>query len=222
MEAITRKKEVDEMKTMTKEFAQLGVTKAGAIWTIDTGAEDWVDLGGGGFVASTYFDLAGLSMDDKTLFFQGATVQEVINPSKTAPAVAGDRVRIADVMSVVPLTNLEAAQYITGANLSASNSAGITFDQTVYGRVRLFNIDLDNQAGGYMVLLSDNQTGSLSATASDRIYCYRVVAYSGSDGRFDVYGARYLLRAEAKEEPEYQYLMRLKRSYELQNEPDND
>lgn len=210
------------MKTMTKEFVQLGVTKAGPIYTIDTGAGSWRDIGGGGFVASTYFDLAGLSMDDMTLFFQGAAVQEIINPSKSAPAVAGDRVRIADIMSVVPLTDLEAAQYITGANLMVSNSAGITFDQTVFGRVRLFNIDLDNQAGGYMVLLSDNQTGSLSATASDRVYCYRVVSYNGTDGRFDVYGARYLLRAEAKEEPEYEYLMRLKRSYELQNEPDRD
>jgi hypothetical protein len=161
-------------------------------------------------------------MDHKSLFFQGAAVQEIINPSKSTPANAGDRVRIADIMSVVPLTDLEAAQYITGANLMVSNSANITFDQTVFGRVRLFNIDLDNQLGGYMVLLSDNQTGSLSATASDRVYCYRVVAYNGTDGRFDVYGARYLLRAEAKEEPEYEYLMRLKRSYELQNEPDRD
>jgi hypothetical protein len=210
------------MKTLTKEFAQLGVTVTGDVYSIETNEGYWRDLGGGVFVADTYFDLAGLSMDHKSLFFQGAAVQEIINPSKSTPANAGDRVRIADIMSVVPLTDLEAAQYITGANLMVSNSANITFDQTVFGRVRLFNIDLDNQLGGYMVLLSDNQTGSLSATASDRVYCYRVVAYNGTDGRFDVYGARYLLRAEAKEEPEYEYLMRLKRSYELQNEPDRD
>jgi hypothetical protein len=35
-------------------------------------------------------------------------------------------------------------------------------------------------------------------------------------------GARYLLRASAKEEAEFEYLMRLKRSYDLQNEPDVD
>ena len=73
-----------------------------------------------------------------------------------------------------------------------------------------------------MITIADNQLGSLEATASDRIYCYRVVLYSGAVARFDVYPARYILRADAKEEPEYQYLMRLKRSYELQNQPDRD
>ena len=43
-----------------------------------------------------------------------------------------------------------------------------------------------------------------------------------ADSTVAVTGARYMLRATAKEEPEYEYLMRLKRSYELQNEPDRD
>lgn len=212
------------MKTLAKEFDRIGVTKAGPTYTIQTGTGDgWRQIGGptsNAFVASTYFDLAGMSMEDKTLFFSGAALQEILNPSKTN-ATAGDIVQVADIMSSVPLTDEQAALYIYDGNFAAGTST-LTFSETVYARVRHYNIDLDNAAGSYMIVLSDNQTGSLAATASDRIYCYRALLIIGTDGRYDLFGARYLLRAEAKEEPEYEYLMRLKRSYELQNEPDRD
>ena len=222
MEAISRKKEVDEMKTLAKEIGRLAVTKAGPNFTINVG-DNWRQIGGppgNAFVSSTYFDLAGLAIDDKTLFFDGATVQEASSPSFN-PATAGNLLRVADIMTTSPITDTEAILYITDANFAGSPTT-LTFDQTIYGRVRVYNMDLDNLAGAYAILLSDNQTGSLSATASDRIYCYRVVVYDGADGRFDLLAARYILSAHAKEEPEHQYLMRLKRSYELQNQPDRD
>ena len=212
------------MKTMTKEFAQLAVQKApGPVYSILSNEGNWRELPGspGLYIASTYFDLGGLAMDDKTLFFQGAATQELKNPT-FFPATAGNNLQIADIMSVVPLTDALAGSYLFGANFQVSNASDLTFDQTVFGRVRVFNMDLDNLAGGYGILLSDTQTGSLESTASDRIYCYRVVQYNGADTRFDIFPARYILRADAKEEPEFEYLMRLKRSYELQNEPDRD
>jgi len=212
------------MKTMAKEFGYLVSTKAGPVYSISDG-EGWrqPQANIGQFVASTYFDLGGLAMDDKTLFFQGATIQEVLLPSASA-ATAGDGAVVVDIMSVVPLTDTEVLAYSSGANFNAATTSTLSFDQTVYGRVRIFNVDLDNAAGGYYITLSDNQTGSLSATASDRIYCYRAVLFGGnnSDGDHAIYPARYLLRADAKEEPEFEYLMRLKRSYELQNQPDRD
>lgn len=212
------------MKTLAKEFDSLVATKEGPVYSISTG-EGWrqVTPGIGQFVKSTYFDLGGLAMDEKTLFFEGATIQEVLLPSASA-ATAGDGAVVVDIMSVVPITDAEVINYMATANIAASPSSTLTFDQTVYGRVRIFNVDLDNVAGGYYITLADNQTGSLSATASDRIYCYRGVAFgiANSDGDHAIYPARYLLRASAKEEPEFEYLMRLKRSYELQNEPDRD
>lgn len=138
------------------------------------------------------------------------------------PATAGNIVQVADIMCTTPLTDTEAALFTLGGNFSGPTASTLTFDQTVYGRVRTFNADLDNLASSYMIVLGDNQLGSLEATASDRIYCYRVALYVGAPTRFDVYPARYILRANAKEEPEFEYLMRLKRSYELQNQPDRD
>ena len=78
-----------------------------------------------------------------------------------------------------------------------------------------------------MVLLNEEQYGSMSPTASDRVYSYRVVVAAGVIGgpgatSMFVYPARHILRAEAKEEPDHQYMMRLLRSYQLQQEPDVD
>jgi hypothetical protein len=225
MEAITRKKEVDEMKTLTKEFGSVQVTYDGTNYNLDEGVANsgWRKISATSFIASTYFDLAGMALEDQTLFFEGATIQEVINP-QFAPASPGDGTFVLDIMSQVPLTDLEVAKFATTGNIAEGVfSSTLTFDQTVYGRVRYFNIDIDNQAGGLAILLSDNQLGSLSPSASDRIYCYRLVAARmGAPGYFTVFGARYILRGAGKEEPEFQYLMRLKRSYELQNEPDRD
>jgi len=210
------------MKTMTKEFGNLVVNKAGPVFTPDysISAEGWEQptAGAGVFVNRQYFDLAGLSMNDLTLFFEGAAVQDVLSPSSIT-ATAGNQAFVVDIMSNKPLTNAEASATVLSGNFATSN---LTFDQTLYMRVRFFNTDLDNQAGSYMIPVSDNQLGSLSPTASDRIYCTRVVLFGGADGKYDMYPCRYILRAMAKEEPEYEYLMRLKRSYELQNQPDND
>lgn len=210
------------MKTLTKEFPHLTVDKAGPVFTGDDG-DGWrqVTPGGGEWISSTYFDLAGLSIDNKTLFFEAAGIQEVLNPT-SVPSTAGNGLLIGDIMTSTPLTDTQVQQFLVYGNTPAAGN--VTFEETVYARVRFFNVDLDNAAGGYMIKLFDNQLGSLEPTATDRIYCYRVVSFQAtmSDGKHSVWPARYILRANAKEEPDYQYLMRLKRSYDLQNEPDRD
>ena len=215
------------MKTLNKEFPLLQVNKVGPAYTIDTSVtgSNWRKFDALPttriFIADTYFDLAGMTLQEKTLFFKGAAMQETLLPS-VSPATVGDGMITADIMSTIPLTDTEAFQFSIRGNMMGSQS-GLTFDQTLYGRIRIFNVDIDNQAGGYCITLSDNQCGSLDPTASDRIYCYRVVTMLASaDGVLALYPARYILQADAKEEPEYEYLMRLKRSYELQQRPDRD
>ncbi len=208
------------MKTLAKEFGRLFAVATGGNFDInDLTQEGWEQIDPVTFVNRAYFDLAGMSMEEKTLFFEGAAIQEALAPA-SSPSTVGNSMIIVDIMSNKQLTNAEA-----GATLSTGNFAGanrLTFEQTIYMRHRTFNMDIDNAAGGYMIVVTDNQLGSLSATASDRVYCTRVVAMSGDDGLYQVYPVRYLIKATAKEEPEFEYLMRLKRSYDLQNEPDRD
>ena len=212
------------MKTLAKEFDLLQVVKAGGAYTLSPGVANsgWRASGPTVFINDTYFDLAGLSMDAKTLFFEAAGIQEAY-PIATvgAAAVAGDGAAVIDFMTTSPLTEAQLLQIGTFGNMSGSQ---LSFEQTVYGRFRIMSFNLDSVAGGYTVTTSDNQLGSLEPTASDRIYCYRVVFFgpANADKTYLVSPARYLLKATAKEEPEFEYLMRLKRSYDLQNEPDVD
>ena len=216
------------MKTLTKEFGYLQFDQtAPGVYSIGSGSgSGWRQptAGTGLAVNTMYFDLAGMAIDDKTLFFEGAAVQDVQNPIVFNQA-AGDTITLVDVMSAIPLTDAEYSNLPVYGNL-AQNPLGnsLTFDQTIFLRIRVYTVDLDTAAWGGMVLVSDNQMGSLSATASDRIYCARIVSAGTPtvSSRIDVLGSRYLLRATAKEEAEYEYLMRLKRSYELQQEPDRD
>ena len=207
------------MKTLAKEIGALSVDLTDNTGTIVIGSDGWTQLSPTIFVNRQYFDLAGLSIDDKTLFFEGATVQDTLNPAN-APGTAGNLILLTDVMTNKPLTDQDAI--FVGAGNGNIGPAQLTFDQTIYMRLRTFNIDLDNAAGGYMIPIADNQLGSLSPTASDRVYITRIVIIAGADGSYGISPCRYILRAQAKEEPEYEYLMRLKRSYELQNEPDRD
>jgi len=207
------------MKTLTKEFdtLQFELIEGNTNYISGSG---WRKVSDFVYANQQYFDLAGMSIDDKTLFFSGAAVQEVTNPA-ISPADVGNIAFVADIMTSKPLSDTDIQLLPTLGNFSNST---LTFDQTIYFRLQLFNVDVDNAAGGYTILQSSNQLGSLEPTASDRVYCTRIVQTSinNTDGLTVVFPARYILRTDAKEEPEYQYLMRLKRSYELQNEPDRD
>jgi len=225
MEEISRKKEVVKVtKTLAKQFDLLQVTKSGGSYAFDSGVPQsgWRAQGPTVFINSTYYDLAGLSMDAKTLFFEAAGMQEPYPIARVGGgATAGNAAAIMDLMTTSPVTDAELSQILIYGNLSASK---LSFEETVYFRYRTMSFSVDNLAGGYMMTTSDNQLGSLEPTASDRIYCYRVVAMgpANADGTYLTAGARYLLKATAKEEPDFEYLMRLKRSYDLQNEPDVD
>ena len=218
------------MKVLTKEHGFVQITLGGVPnqYSITDSNSNWTQPypPQGIFYSKTYFDLAGLSIREKTLFFKGATVQQLGNPSMTSGA-AGDACVIYDIMSTSPMTDDELAGFNANANFAgvATNvTSGLTFDQTVYARRREYVVSVDLAAWGSMQIVSDDQLGSMNPTASDRVYSYRiiVVVLSGTNKTATVLGSRQILSAEAKEEPEFEYLMRLKRSYELQNEPDVD
>jgi hypothetical protein len=224
LEAITRKKEVDEMKTLTKEHGLFQVNIAGGVATQTDFSQGYrlVDGTTGFFVSENYFDLAGMTLEEKTLFFEGATVQNLNNPSYSA-GVAGESVQVIDIMSSVPLPDTVLDTYFVDGNFASSGSP--TFEQTIYARNTFHVIDVDFAAAGYFNTLFSNQIGSLMPTASDRVYTYRLIGITPTQvtpAIISVWPCRYILRASAKEEAEYEYIMRLKRSYDLQQRFDRD
>ena len=217
------------MKQLTKEHGLLSVVGQESGWNIQKNGTygSWTQFGGSGsgfFISRTYFDLAGMSMDDKTLFFEAAGTQTVLSP-KGQSSLAGDNCIIYDIMTATPMTDTELANFTAFGNFAQPSSV-LNFDETIYARSRIFGITVNEAAIDHMVLLNEEQFGSMSPTASDRIYSYRIVIPLGvsaqSMGGLLVYPVRHILRATAKEEPDHTYIMRLLRSYQLQQEPDVD
>ena len=214
------------MKTLAKEHSSVSFAQAPpGIWQLNTLVSadygNWRMLNTKMAVSSTYFDLAGLSMQEKTLFFEGAAVQNWVAPLQFNSTGTGNPVTVMDFMTSSPLSDADLIALENNANFAAS---GVSFDQTIYGRLRQYVQDVDTASWGYLVNVNDQQVGSLKPTASDRVYSYVVIAFGSpiSSDTMVFSPCRHLLRAEAREEKDYEYLMRLSRSYQLQNEPDVD
>jgi hypothetical protein len=214
------------MKTLTKEHGLLSVNQAtpgSGVFTITAG-NGWQPITGStrAFISETFFDLAGMSQREKTMFIEAATVQDVA-PAILTGGAAGDGFLMADIMTSEPLTDIQALNLATQGNFG-SVACGLGFQETIYARIELWAKDLDTATWPYPLKLSSNQLGSLQATASDRIYSYRVLNIDGASAATDFAfsGVRHLINAVAKEEPEFQYLMRLRRSYELAQNHDED
>ena len=218
------------MKTLTKYHDALFCTVAGdpKVITISTAAvsNGWSQVIPGYLLSSNYFDLAGLSQEDETIFIEGIAVQEGGVPAITGGP--GDSYVIFDIMTSIPIDWTADSNRMLGQ--LAVRGVGfpgtvLNFEHVLYSRYRRWGITQDT-AGRSAVLLNDSQSGSASATASDRIYTYRIVvpflAAPSNITNFNVQAARYLINAKPKQEAEFEYMMRLKKSYDLQNEPDVD
>ena len=107
------------MKVMQKEHGYIVVTLGGAPnqYSISDSASNWVQpvVPQGVFHSATYFDLAGLSMREKTLFFKGATVQQLGNPTITGGA-AGDACQVYDIMTSSPMSADQLTSFISAGS----------------------------------------------------------------------------------------------------------
>lgn len=209
---------------LSKIFSPITISSTGPSWELTTTPQQarfLINQANYCLVAqSTYFDLAGIAMDDKTLFIKLAQVQRYFPPT-IQNAATGDSFDEWMIMTTHPFTDTELIS-------AAVDIYGVAnFEQIVYASCRRYVKTIDEGAFASPVLLHENITSGANATASDRIYCYRisspnqVTPGAGIDGVL-LTSVNFVIVADAKEEPEYQYLMRLLRSYQLQNEPDRD
>lgn len=170
-----------------------------------------------------YFDLAGMTKQEKTLFIQGLDIQLAFPPEMNN-AVTGDALNIFTIVADTPLSNSSFAfpGFFTG---------GIDAQNVIFSRCQTWAVTQDGSATSrFMALVNETNSGVCTSTASDRIYygiAFRVnvVKVGPTTSTVDaVYfpPMRIKLFADVVEEQEYQYLMRLKRSYDLQQSYDVD
>ena len=187
---------------------------------------NWRELGGitGFFASETFFDMAGMTMDDKTIYIDGITTQSCGN-TIFGDGAAGDSIVVYDILTSIPVDLEDANVRSKLLNFGLGFPASIlNFEHVLYQRRRRYTLDLDT-AAAFMMVAEDDQSGSLSPTASDRIYSYRcaqIYDISGTVSSLTLTPVRHLIQSSMKEEPTYEYLMRLKRSYDLQQTSDVD
>ena len=217
------------MKTLTHYHDALFATidNAGII-TIDTSlvSSGWSQPIPGLLVSEGYVDLAGLSMEEKTIFIEGLAVQQSGLPA--IDGTAGDNYTLIDIMSSIPIDTSSALMGLLPLRGLGFPGTALNFEHVLYQRYRRYALDLDYSQRSAVTNL-DEQSGSAAPTATDRIYCYRLVYPNLSQfpgvttyDSLNVPAARYLLNVVPKSEEEYRYIMRLKTSYDLQQSHDED
>ena len=176
------------------------------------------------YVQESYFDIAGMTQQEKTLFFETVSIQSAYNPSLEGGHTGDGLIeQIVLTTSPIPQDKLQ-LEFVFGAGLPASVT---DWSQLVYYRNRSFTQTVDMAGFAILPTNSQNNMGSAYPTASDRVYVYRflyatVVSPSAQFTSLLMPGCQVVLGATAKEEPDFQYINRLMRSYELQQSHDED
>ena len=215
------------MKMLAKIHPRLALTKTGGAYAFDPflGPNGWTQntVDDRYYTSSTIFDMAGMVIDDETLMIDAITTQSC-GLRGASGVVAGDNITVYDIITSIPIdiTKNDIQNDIASVGLGFPSST-LNFEHVLYQRMRRFTFDLDT-AAAFPLLAEDRQSGALSATASDRLYSYRIVGVfiTGADATVLLPPVRHVINADAKKEPDFEYLMRLKRSYDLQQVPDRD
>lgn len=214
-------------------------------WVVDTGTPFYSRLLNlpTAFYNETTIDLSGRTvLKDETIFFRSSFEQKAGYDSiawRTQGSLYEGAIEIT-IISSVPLSeeNLIAAVFAAPGFIPPNYGydAG-TFDRSsiIHGRTQQHHLNtvsghqpLTETGSGYLFTINDNYWSSLEPTAADTLYCYRmfnlsdvnVVAGPAIEGAnvMTVNSKRVILDCMSKEEPQLEYMMRLKRSYELANQ----
>jgi len=198
------------------------------------------------WVCQNDIDLAGYNQQDLTLFFRNSFEQiggnyvgswniEVNKPLSEFSSLISEFT----VISSVPLSNDDLYGLPLGLpGFIQFQRLGLDFgvfnrSHIIHGRKTMHGLSPNIGASAFgadgngLFLVADDQYfSSLEPTAADRLYCYRVIALAnpGQTGvstglqTVSVPAKRILLSASSMKEEDLEYMMRLKRSYELANQ----
>lgn len=214
-------------------------------WVVDLATPYYSRMLGLGtaFYNETTIDISGRTVvKDETIFFRSSFEQRAGYDSinwRTSVNLYEGAIELT-IISSVPMTeeNLLAAIVGPGPGFIPTNfgyDPG-NFDRSViiHGRNTQWAIntvtgheDLTATGSGYLMPFTDNYFSSLEPTAADTLYCYRVINLSDPNvvggavegaNVMTLNAKRVILDCMAQEEPTLEYMMRLKRSYELANQ----
>jgi len=196
----------------------------GAPGTIILSAGAWqtlTSLAGNTFLFwESSIDLSAYTRKDLTWVTTDKEIQEPGNFKFNLPTV--EAVEFIEFVSNTPF-NRDRLTLIAD-DLETQNAAPgmmgsrVNFENIIMGRWREFSTD-STIAAGSAVALKSSSFGSCEPSASGKLYTYcmmkaPLIVVPGQD--FFIPGRRFLLAGSAVQEPDLEYVMRLRRSYVLQ------
>tara|TARA_R110000772_G_C13272762_1_gene436408 strand:- start:1010 stop:1714 length:705 start_codon:yes stop_codon:yes gene_type:complete len=209
----------------------------GLEWDDLSGLNGWQVLQGG--LPQVLFwegtiDLSGYAREMKTFFPSAAFIQE--GPywamNATLPVTATGNM-VATVVSSIPLEPLNLLTQLASnggpgfldLNLVPTGTAQEDWNTVLFSesQINLINQNIPSELG-ILQPLTNKQSGSISATASDTLYVMKIVTPFVAGGMIEeryigngmaIPASRVIIPGKFGTEPDVEYMMRLKRSVEL-------
>ncbi len=228
-------KEEDMQRTLVAEFSPITIdTDRDGNVSISAG-NDWTNLSATGSALvfqETQIDLSGYALQKKS-FYPHSSFEQRNAPTVGTYTSGARNIYDTIIISSVPLTETQAAmgtyvqslpgftQYDLGATPGLPQAFRLNRDVLMHQHQLISSHDSTTatpSGNSIYRITSDNYASSLEPTAADVLYCYRIIFSQGTDGKAFLPAARVLLPGTIAKEPTLEYMMRLKRSYELANQ----
>ena len=224
-------KEEDMQRTLCVQFNSFAAGWSGGTSMFNQTFGGYTQLAADVFYAQQDIDLSGYSMQKKTFYpyssFEqrsGAVFVETSASIAEQPYVIENT-----IVSSVPLFFTDLIISAGGSVSPGFNFGGagtMRYDRSViiHGESKIYTLDNTISVSGQIdaFKLIDRQTySSLEPTAADKLYCYRILYFSSARGEIEdvvIPDSRVLIPGTLSTEPKLEYMMRLKRSYELANQ----
>ena len=169
-------------------------------------------------------DLSGYALDRKTFYPSTAIYQQAYPYINFGGSSVSEMV----LVTSVPISDSDLVGYITGitapgfTQFSATTSEQQDWTTVLFGQTNVYMINSTLPTLGLTQLITSNKYGSLSPSAADKLYIYKLCipgTVSGIIGdSLSIASSRVIIPGSMMQEPKLEYMMRLKRSYELANQ----
>jgi len=229
-------------RQLVVEFPWLWLTATENVYT-NRPTTDTRQLAGftNGYVQEMKLDLSGYVQSDLTVGFRRSFEQSggVEQISWVTFDVVNDGLIENVIISSVPMNDAQlGAAFVSCPGFTAYADPTVTLDfgnfnrtHIIHGHFRYLFPNSTIGSGAFtsessaaLMAITDNVYSSLEPTAADCLYCYRIILVPAAGNEesgvksVTMPPKRVILDSFTVEEPEIEYLMRLKRSYELANQ----